>query len=107
MQAIQVCYWKAKPGVDHSKLPCFIYIDGEDMYGIPPAEYSDMMKVSIISYRLSLLVLADHTTTKQCTTLTYYYIYAIKVDSYFRSCQIYKLSVLKLWMAVLFLFHPI
>jgi len=44
--AIQVCYWKARNGVDHSRLPPFRSIDGiSTKYGMPTSEYDGLMKV--------------------------------------------------------------
>jgi len=44
--AIQVCYWKARNGVDHSSLPLFKSIDRiSNKYGMPTSEYDGLMKV--------------------------------------------------------------
>ncbi|KAF6019192.1 PIPOX [Bugula neritina] len=48
VMAIQVCYWKARNGVDHSRLPPFRSIDGiSTKYGMPTSEYDGLMKICL------------------------------------------------------------
>lgn len=47
-QAIQVCYWKAKPGVNHRTMPTFIALTPTThVYGLPTAEYDGLVKIAL------------------------------------------------------------
>ncbi|KAF6019193.1 PIPOX [Bugula neritina] len=47
-RTVDVCYWKERPGYDHSKLPAFVsLLENCIIYGVPPSEYNGLMKITL------------------------------------------------------------
>lgn len=68
--AVQVCYWKMKPGYDNLQIPGFVHLDTL-VYGLPSAEYPGLFKVLCSGSHVILLVISSMLFSSSLTDLLF------------------------------------